>query len=605
MSSSMISGLDSLSVLQEGENSHTELAYSNELNEKITQFSFQLVRCDDHTTLESVQQEILISIQCDIWSNRGLLEKMYKLIGQTRDIISGKGEQRLAFMQVWGFYVAGYDGLALSALSHFVKRDDGGHPFGSWKDIKYFCQYVLEKTKDKNHTLITNAIDIIIEQLNADWAIYSECIKDDDWDKCSDKDDIKGLSLAAKWCPRGKSSHDWLHTAIAMTMFRKYIITAKTQCSRKKAIIKCRVHLTKVITTLNKQLNTVQINQCGGTWSSINFAHATSVTMRNQTKAFANKTVKGKERSDDPDRILCAKNLTNHIESCKKEPKKNKIHGKRLNVYELVKDAYAVVAPGCGSSIEKDRINLQWDDNRSNNKGLGNIIPMSDVSYSMHTDNKTPLYSSIGLGIRCSELAHPDFRDRVLSFASNPVWHNLSGCKTFTDKVLSISKSVSGLGTNFYLALEMILGVIVEKDINPTEVTNMVLAIFSDMQISEMLVSGSTFTSAENDTLYDGIEQMYAEAGLKSKYQEPYPVPHILFWNLRSTTGFPVSSTKKNVTMLSGYSSSLLNAVCDEGIGVLENFTGDAMLEKVLNNERYSTLSLNVLDYVYWYCGSE
>ena len=86
---SIISGLDTHTSHQVGENLHTELAYSNELSEKIVQFFFQLVRCDDHTSLASIHRDILLSIKEILTKQGAELDMMYKLIGQTRDIIGG------------------------------------------------------------------------------------------------------------------------------------------------------------------------------------------------------------------------------------------------------------------------------------------------------------------------------------------------------------------------------------------------------------------------------------------------------------------------------------------------------------------------------------
>ena len=56
---------------------------------------------------------------------------MYKLAHQTRDIISGKGEQQLGFMQLYNFYVNGFEYLAINGIKHYVYREDGEHPYGS------------------------------------------------------------------------------------------------------------------------------------------------------------------------------------------------------------------------------------------------------------------------------------------------------------------------------------------------------------------------------------------------------------------------------------------------------------------------------------------
>ena len=601
---SIITELDTHTPLQTGENLHTERSYSNELDEKVVQFFFQLVRCNNHEGLIAVHRDILLSIKGDLEKHYDTLLMMYKLIGQTRDIISGKGEQQLAFMQIMGFYETGFEPLALSAIEHLVQRLNDEHPFGSWKDIKYLCQYVKNHTNNEEHPLISHSYKLLLAQLERDWKLYQEWMKD----KNGKLVPLQGLTLAGRWCPRGKSQHKWLHNIIAKEMYPHFMASAQTADSKRKALNKCRIKLTEKITTLNKLLDTTQIKQCGGNWGDINFNLVTSATMRKQSRAFANKDKQGNVRSMNTDREKCAKNLTAHMESCKQDPTSNKIHGRRLNVYELVKDAYSLTYY---DSMEIDRINLQWEDNKKNNKGLGSIIPCPDVSYSMHDDKCVPLYSSIGLGIRCSEITHPAFRDRILTFADIPVWHNLSDCASFTDKVEKIKAIDSGLGTNFYRAMKMVLDVIIQNNIPPVDVESMIIGIFSDMQINDAVERCGTirndlgFSSSSivtgvtiMDTMFNVIEKMYASAGMQSKWQKPYRPPHILFWNLRNTSGFPVASTTKNVSMLSGFNSTLLNAMCDKGIDALKEFTPRKMLRDILAHERYTVMEPEVREFV-------
>ena len=54
----------------------------------------------------------------------------------------------------------------------------------------------------------------------------------------------------------------------------------------------------------------------------------------------------------------------------------------------------------------------------------------------------------------------------------------------------------------------------------------------------------------------------------------------------------------KNVTALSGYSSTLLNVFCDKGIGALKEFTPQRMLQDLLNHERYTIMENAVIAYI-------
>ena len=139
------------------------------------------------------------------------------------------------------------------------------------------------------------------------------------------------------------------------------------------------------------------------------------------------------------------------------------------------------------------------------------------------------------------------------------------------------------MNTNFYGAMKMILDVIVENGMPPNDVENLVLAVFSDMQIDA--------ASQENmNTMYESIVQMYAAAGLRSTYRVPYNPPHILMWNLRKTNGFPCLSSQKNVTMMSGYSPVLMNVFYEKGMEGLSEYTPYKMISELLNHGRYVPL---------------
>ena len=139
------------------------------------------------------------------------------------------------------------------------------------------------------------------------------------------------------------------------------------------------------------------------------------------------------------------------------------------------------------------------------------------------------------------------------------------------------------MNTNFGAALQLILNAIVVAKISPVEVQDMVLVILSDMQMD----------TAEKGygTLFDEIQQKYADAG-NALFGEPYKAPHILFWNLRSTSGFPATSNQKNTTMVSGFSPAFLNLFCEKGMDSLQSTSPWTLLESSLSNSRYSTMEL-------------
>ncbi len=327
----IIHALDKHTMQQVGEKGNVEHTWSFDVDEKIPQFFFQLVRSDDHTNLKRQLRQILLHFRGREAERIVQMCSMYKLIGQTRDIVAGKGEQQLSFMLLWGWYEF-YPSLVEKAFEHFVllRCHYSLHPYGSWKDIKYWCQYVYEHSKDKNHPLIHHALDFAIRQLLFDEARYEL------WYEKKKGKPI--LSLCGKWLPREKSKYGWVFRLIAEKMYGHFQNTASTVTSKKKAILKGRIMLKKLLVKLNRYLDTAQIKMCGERWSQLKFNNITSQTLRRNKLAIMNTTKKGEQRSEKTDRLLCSQKYTNHLALAKADPAHHKIHGKRCGVYELVKD---------------------------------------------------------------------------------------------------------------------------------------------------------------------------------------------------------------------------------------------------------------------------
>jgi len=355
------------------------------------------------------------------------------------------------------------------------------------------------------------------------------------------------------------------------------MITAKTVKQKTKAKKKCMMLLRVLLVKLNKYLDTPQINMAGRTWREIDFDKITGPTLRVHKKAFQNLDKNKNVRSFEKDRIECANNFTNYLQDAKDG--KVVVKGKRVEMFKLVKDAI-----NASTQMDIDLVNEQWKDNSSVNKEMDHfIVPMSDVSGSMCSDENVPLYNSIGFGIRVSEKTHPSFRHRILTFSDTPTWFQLDENMTFHQKVNTMKGDNNWGGTtNFYKALLMILDVVVENNIPPKEVEKMILAIFSDMQIN--IAQGSLNLAI----MMENIKLLYNEAGLKTIWKTPYSVPHILLWNLKKTKGFPSSVYEKNTSMISGYSPVLLNTFTEKGIDELKNTTPFIILKGILNIDRYN-----------------
>jgi hypothetical protein len=97
-------------------------------------------------------------------------------------------------------------------------------------------------------------------------------------------------------------------------------------------------------------------------------------------------------------------------------------------------------------------------------------------------------------------------------------------------------------------------------------------------------------------TVYEAIKRKYENAGQKVN-NKPYTLPHIVFWNMETSHGFPCLSIHPNVTMISGNNPKLLNLFQDK-VGITycsettynPNITPFTKMKECLKNARYKCL---------------
>ena len=556
---SVVSALDNFTPKQVGEKGHTEYGWSNNIQERIMQLFFQLTRCNKQSMgeLEGTYRNLLDD--CD--NNEVYMDILYRLAMQTRDIIDGKGEYGLGMHLLHGLDRQGHNKMVKNILYYYVTPlplKSTQHPLGSWRDFKYLWSN-FEWHEDTSEYML---------QLMND-TLYKDTVA------LSDDPDAK-ISLCAKWVPRESSQFKVMFKALAERYYTFYIQTAKNtkpyshdRISRAKR--KAYKDYRNILSTLNAHLDTTQIKQCGKEYAKLNWDSVTSVTLTRQRKAFQNINKKGTTRSYDTDRVLGAQLFEEWVND--KVANGGKIKGKRVGVNELVKNALTA-----SSLTEKNLLNAQWLDGNDMIGNLGNMIAMCDTSGSMECDEA--YNAAVGLSLRVANKSA--LKNRILTFADKPQWIQL-GEDGFVTNVKRIQRSQCGYSTNFTAALELILQACIDAKLQAGQVSNLVLAVFSDMQIDY------SENEQVNETMWNKIERKYKEAGLKHT-GEPWSPPHILFWNLRSTNGFPTLSSQKGVTMFSGFSPVLLNLFCEKGMDGLKSVTPWKMFQETIQKERYTCM---------------
>ena len=559
---SFISPLDNFTSSQLGEKGAIEYAWSNNIQEQILQLNFQLTRTNDTNTItnlslktDKILTEIISLYKTNIISRDEYIDYlsiMYRIIGYTRDIVSGKGEYMLSFilLQVWYNH---FPQLAYFAFKQFVMPPDDQpyfHPYGSCKDIKYLFHYLNDSSINDYSSFKNYIIQLVLEQLKNDL-------------------NSSNPSLLCKWIPREKSKFGSLFTLLACSYFNDYIFSANDYSSKQLAILKAKMDFRKLISNLNKKLDTVQIKQCSSQWNNIDLYKITSITFFKQKRAFLNIDCNGQNRYHNDDRILFSNKVKDF--STKALDGEIIINGKRIGLNHFTNEAIRLLDKQI--SYEADILNAQWIDNSNQNNTLVNFIPILDLS-NIHKDS---FNAAIALGIR---IAEKSFK-RILTFSANPSWINLEQSNNFIEMVEQVIKQTEyGLNTNFPAALKLIIDTIITQKLNHEQVENMVLTIISDMQMDSIDI--------KYNSLIDYIEKQFIEAGQKL-WNKPFKPPHILFWNMRSTNGFPALSINNKCSMISRFNPFILNHFCKTKESY-KTTTPWQLLKKEINNPRYSIL---------------
>tara|TARA_B110000967_G_C18899091_1_gene573186 strand:+ start:3201 stop:4931 length:1731 start_codon:yes stop_codon:yes gene_type:complete len=565
--------VDCSNNIQYGTYNHIEYTWSSIQQERILQLSYQLIRTSDENKLA-----VLATMFKDCFQKGNVDERrlLLKLIAHTRDIEQGKGEYTLSFVLMKELMELDYH-LFIEMMKLFVGyRITNSSPcnlsvqnnisYGSWKDIKYYIQHT-NYCPDALVTLINTQISQDIVNMN-----------------CG-----QPCSLAAKWVPReGSKKFGWMTILFAKDFYKHYGYYGWS----KSAMRKTQTHYRQTISNLNKYIDTIQIKQCGHEWSKIDLNKVTGCTMIKQRRAFLNINSNRyigydmKGRDVNQDRIVCREKMIVHIEKVKQcqtqHPLQNNIQyefkGENIGIHDLVKAALN------SKTVEEVAIiNELWNNNSNQTKPLDNVIAMIDISSSMEEDNSDTLYAAIGLGIRVAEKSN--LGKRIMAFTHTPTWINLDDSPDFVSSVKTITELERGTNADIYKVMDLILNTIIENKIPAEEVENLVFAIFSDMQFDMCEQLPNTTTLRSN------FAQKYHDAGVKV-CGKGYKVPHILFWNMKNTDGFPDVSYQDGVSMMSGYSPKLLNEFMERNkMYGNENMTPWLRLNNMLNKSRYRIIN--------------
>ena len=180
----------------------------------------------------------------------------------------------------------------------------------------------------------------------------------------------------------------------------------------------------------------------------------------------------------------------------------------------------------------------------------------------------TPLDVATALAIYMSEHNTGDWKDKFITFSSNPKIVDLSNCSSLADKVdLSLRESDCS-NTNIYKTMMLILKTAKRNHTSAEDMPKMIV-ICSDMQFD-----GRSHNL--NKSMFDEIAQEFEDAG--------YKLPKICFWNLsgRLNGTIPMQQNDMGLILCSGFSVQILKMFMSNQVDPYK------VLLETLNGERYA-----------------
>jgi len=536
-----------------------------------------------------------------------VIADLFLLVFQTRYCRGGKGEKDLFYKMILKLAVL-YP-QTVEALMPLVPH------YGSFKDWFQIAALVENDTTNAMVSLRKTIVDLAAEQLLKDKVALDKKETSPTSSTTAAAATGGGISLLAKWAPREKKQFKKQVSALATKMF------PHSKAPKKE--------YRQLLSRLGASMKCPETMMSSNRWDEIDFYRVPSICLMKNRKAFLNEKIKvppasleeeetGNRHPEDAVRVTTRKRLR----ECMLQNSAKKLKGKQLFPHEIVSK---IMRPyPMRSTLENDLLSCQWDDIRGSvltsidrakerettkvedgyaspaaGVDLGKVVSLVDVSGSM---SGIPMEVAIALGILVGEVSSPAFANRCLTFSETPTWVQMDETMSLSEKVKLVQSAPWGMNTDFEKAMERIIEVAIESRLKPEEIPD--LLVLSDMQFDQardpFSYSRETSANEEWETHHQRIVRRFKEEGIRTCGEE-WPAPHIIYWNLRGgTTGYPAQGDTPNVTMLSGFSPSLLKLLLDgeplEADGCTVDENGDPV--KVPNNP-YSTLrkALDDADY--------
>uniref|UniRef100_A0A6C0DRK5 TROVE domain-containing protein n=1 Tax=viral metagenome TaxID=1070528 RepID=A0A6C0DRK5_9ZZZZ len=511
--------------------------------------------------LKSTLDYLVCRLSVDYQESKNYLTLLYRMIGQTRDCFShGKGEQQVSYAMIYVWY-SFFPDLSLYAARSFVS---GKYPYGSWRDIKYLCQYVRSQSNE-NHPIIHYCIWLMNQSLHNDFVKYFDfCNKQTNDSNDSNSHlrvgvgfDSKQLTLIAKWVPRENKRFDWLFNLLVIDWFSTYQTTFLSKCEYQSikyfaALSKCKRMYRQMVSTLNSKIDTIECHLCSKNYNKIKPELIPQIAFMKYKDLLLNRS---KKIIDKPSEIsdlgsglssdggssssgICYDYINKKISEqhiamhfylkhfpndlgCYEEPCQKKMLSNIPLAYYVSEAIKMITASETTSEFtsrniitNRELLNKQWAQLSSSVgiKKLHGFIPFLDMSESMYGEQ---LHTAIG--IACLIAERTTFGKKILVYDNQPTWINLDCCSdgNFVSMIECIYRSTlatTKTRSNISSAVQLLLDALVTTN-------------YTDLNIR---VLKFVFISNQYSTFHNiTIKNLFSAASKQ--------LPIIVHWNISSS----------------------------------------------------------------------
>lgn len=359
----------------------------------------------------------------------------------------------------------------------------------------------------------------------------------------------KDISLCAKWLPSANAS------------------SQETRRLAKQVILKLGIterQYRKMLSSLRSYLHVVEVKMSKREWNDIDYPSVPSRANLIYNNAFL--------RNDEQRRREYLSRL---------QKGETKINTSVLFPHDIV-HKYDGGNSWFGHRLNPTDTALEemWKALPNYVQGNSNTICVADGSGSMTSTiggtNVSALSVANALAIYFSERSSGQFKDKYITFSTNPKLVDFSKCSTLRDKIGIALAHNEVADTNIEAVFNLILKTAINSKMSQSDMPANIL-ILSDMEFNSAVAGNPT------KRLFDSIASRYETHG--------YKLPRLVFWNIMSRTGtIPVKENDLGVALISGFSPSIVKMVLSNSTDPFE-----CLLEQ-LNSERYAPVEQAVKD---------